>query len=221
MNNIPENMRAFDINLAQQSHPLCTRGGRPAKFIAYVPDVIEHHQVVLQIQDEIYQYPTTGKSTVAMYNWDIFLSPLGTCEGKPVFAGDVLITTVGGYIQDVGKEFTVETHHNEFSMLKWPSKLPVVETQMDYDDLCEYYKDIAEKEYVAISSEPEHFTWSSKACKNLANKAIERAIADGDVILTGIVAKLAGDAYNKRMAGGFSYVEYFNDVLKEYLEGLK
>lgn len=204
--NVPENMRAFDCLMAQQGHPLCTRDGRNAKFIAYVPDAITPHQLVIQVDDEVYTYSMDGTSYGAMDKWDLFLSPLGMCQGKPVFAGDVLTLKDNPLKTD----FIVPVKADCFDQFQWPSKALVVETRMSDKELEQAYWDGQQK-----------LSYVSEGAKSVANKAIERAIADGDVIPTSVVAKLAGDAYNKRMDGGFSYVEYFNDVLNEYLEGLK
>ena len=37
--NIPPNTKPFSLEFAQQGHPLITRDGRNAKFIAYVSEV--------------------------------------------------------------------------------------------------------------------------------------------------------------------------------------
>lgn len=213
--NIPENMRAFDINLAQQGHPLCTRDGRPAKFIAYVPENDELYRVIVTINGQTFSMSVGGAYSDGDWsNHDLFLAPLGMCEGKPVFAGDVLIGSAGEFIVEIGMA--------SLGLCKWPSKVPVVQTRMDYEDLCEYYEDIAKKEYAANSSELKHFTWSSKACKNLANKAIERSIADGDCVPTAHVVDLMCKAYDiNYQTNDFSFRQNAEFVLKQYLGGLK
>lgn len=210
----PENTKPFDLLLAQQGHPLITRDGRSVKFIAYNPDVIYHQRIITKIDDEIVLYSNSGvQPLVALKQWDLFLAPVGYCEGLPVFPNDVLIGTDDNTAFK-GKELVVEIHHNSFPKFKWPSKNVVVKTQLEYSELAEHYLHYGQARDIITS-------WSSICAENLANKAIERAISDGDVIPTSVVEKLAGDAYSMRQRVSASYTECIQQVLEEYKKGLK
>lgn len=203
--NVPINTREFSLEMAKQSHPLVTRDGRKAKFIAYVPDVIDSHKLVVQIGDGVVRYHVDG--CIGMNHWDLFLAPLGHVEGMPVFAGDKLIGPCG----DITAE-PYMTEEGAFGLAKWPSKAPVVETSLseielhniEYETMYAYNKTIED------------------ARRNLANKAIERSIKDGDVIPTSLFRKMAGEAYGDVGAFGTgNFDKCAKRVLRDYLEGLK
>lgn len=201
--NVPNNTKAFSLEMAQQGHPLVTLGGVPVKFVAYVPDAKEGFNLVVMIDGIVHAFPKDGKPTHPAFH--LLLAPLGFCEGLPVFAGDVL---TGGDSNPVykGKDFVVEPHHDTFIMFKWPSKAPVVETRM------------TDKELTQASG---YCLASIKAGKNLANKAISRAIADGDVIPTKDVYKLIDEVKYKADNSFGSYYDAIETVMHDYLEGLK
>lgn len=173
MSNIPKNAREFNLEMAQQDHPLVTRDGRPAKFIAYVPEADQGFKLVVMIGNTVHTTREDGKFN--NWNWDLFLAPLGMCEGKPVFANDIL-TGKDNPCYD-GKEFVVKIGHNWFEKFKWPSKAPKVETRISANELRNVYN--------SDLGGP-----VDKALTAVANKAIERAILDGDVIPTSVVKEL-------------------------------
>lgn len=193
----PTNTKEFSLEMAQQGHPLVTRDGREAKFIAYVADVIDSHKLLVQVNDEVVRYNPQGTNPHGITHWDLFLAPLGHVEGKPVFAGDNLINKCGSNVEAC----IADTQH-WFDFCKWPSKLPVVETRMTANEILLNTGD----------------NWWFK----IANKAIERSIADGDVIPTSLFVEMACDAYNKRTESfSKSFDEIAKEVLNDYLEGLK
>jgi len=93
--NIPPNTKPFSLELAKQNHPLITRDGRNAKFIAYVPDANKGFNLVVMIDGNVYTTRDDGQFTNR--NFDVFLAPLGMCEGLPVFAGDTLHGVKGNH----------------------------------------------------------------------------------------------------------------------------
>lgn len=204
--NVPTNTKEFSLEMAQQGHKLSTRDGRSAKFIAYVPDVIDSHKLVVQIGDEVNRYPVDGK--IGMNHWDLFLAPLGYVEGKPVFAGDTL-----SYGSDTIKA-AIDDNQQFLNGCKWPSKAPVVLSSMSYNDLAKHY-------FMFENENCNAKEWDSGSARNLTNKAIERSIADGDVIPTSLFVKLAKEAYNLRHKNDMSFSHNIGEVLREYLEGLK
>lgn len=44
-------MRKFDLEAAKRGEPIQTRDGRPVKFIAHVPEVMESHRVIVQYEE--------------------------------------------------------------------------------------------------------------------------------------------------------------------------
>ena len=207
--NTPENMKAFDLQQAITGHPLVTRNGKVAKFIAYVPENEEGWQLITTVDGQVVSsykdgsmYATNCGESVS----DLFLAPLGYCEGLPVFAGDKLVNKYTGY------EFIVEADRDSFENNKWPSKLPVVETRMTEEILCSTFFNAG-----PVAPAMEVVAW-----KRIANKAIERSIADGDVIPTSLFVKIAGTVYNERVSSNDkSFAEIAESVLNKYLEGLK
>lgn len=196
----PKGMREFSLALAQQGHPLCARDNRPAKFIAYVEDITYTQQVITSLDGYIQVYQANGKyyEDNSESSFDLFLSPLGHCEGLPVFAGDKLIS-------HYGTEYVVNMQDTpvDFEISEWPSKQPVVETRMTSDEIEKVYYDCdggCEASRIAV-----------------ANKAISRAIADGDVIPVQQIVEIM-KAYKNRSLGNFEDEEVF---VKNYLEGLK
>lgn len=205
--NVPNGMRPFSLEMAQKGHPICTRTGTPAKFIAYVPDNQQYYKVVVSINGEIYSCGADGVFTdLYETETDLFLAPLGYCEGKPVFAGDKLIGT--GY--GTPYELIADTSHNEFSLYKWPSKEPIVETRMTENELEKAYWNLQQKHHRV-----------SDGALMVANKAIERAILDGDVIPTSVVKELMQKAAKHCWKLPKNQEKHSNKVLSEYLEGLK
>lgn len=200
MSNIDK--KPFDLSLAQQGHPLITRAGQSAKFIAYVPEANENQQLIIFVDNTIYTRAATGRHHYRNdCASDLFLAPIGYCEGLPVFAGDKLIgpcgdITVGPYM----------TEHGAFELAKWPSKAPVVETRMSDRELLDI-------DLIGTSH--------ARNRKDIANKAIERSIADGDVIPTSLFVEMACKVFNKNYGSNASFNENAHIILKDYLEGLK
>lgn len=193
MSNIPTNMRAFDLELAKQGHPICTRDDtREVKFLMHVPEVISTHQIIVKVNDEVVRYNTEGKIPGAQPHWHLFLAPLGYCEGKPVFAGDELTNVHGNSLWKVG----IGSDPEDIKHMKWPSQKPVVETRMTEREILEKYTGCGH--------------WPTR----VANGAIARSIADGDVIPTEVAEKLMREV-----------CDYPNSivpsVLNKYKESLK
>ena len=215
MSNVPPNTKSFSLDDAIASHPLITRAGQPAKFIAYVPENEATNQVIVSVSKLTKNYYPDGKYVqFAEDGNDLFLAPIGYCEGKPVFAGDKLIGTEHNSVYK-DKEFIANTGHSCFDMFKWPSKSPVtrqasqvVETKISSDELCIIYQN-------------DNTQSLSGACRSVANKAIERAIADGDCIPTGCVLSLLNKAVNNVEEISTTKTLLVEKVLKDYLEGLK
>jgi len=210
--NIPENMREFDLALAQAKHPICTRAGREAKFIAYVPENEPLYQVVVAIDGQVFPLDSKGHYTERENTcYDLFLAPLGYCEGKPVFTNDRLL-------DDQGHEFTVSVSNPDWLHLtgcKWPSKAPVIETKLSYGELeTHYYK-------FAVDEAPEDkFTWSSTAARNLANKAVEHSIAGGDVIPIIAVKNLMKEMTKYDWDDADGSEDTIESYINAYLQGL-
>ncbi len=123
----PNNMKAFDLELAKAGHKLSTRDGREAKFIAHVPDS-DHpsKKIVAQVKSSVFLFGENGQMWhEGIDDIDLFLAPLGFCEGKPVFAGDKLVGPCG----DIFAE-PYMTERGAFDLAKWPSQKPIVETRM-------------------------------------------------------------------------------------------
>jgi hypothetical protein len=58
-------LKPFDLKLAQEGHPIQTRDGRPAKFVAHVPETREEDQVVCLIDGLVCSRFDTGLQYVS------------------------------------------------------------------------------------------------------------------------------------------------------------
>jgi hypothetical protein len=207
MSNIPENMRAFSLDAAKSGHPLTTRAGREVKFIAHVPDSKDDDAKVVAMPngERPYFYYENGK----MWNSgrgdeNLFLAPLGYVEGKSVFVGDKLLNSFGNEF-----EVSLHVHLNAvyvWGVCSWPSQKPVVETQLTDGDINCAWKTTA---------------YGTGGLREFANIAIARAIADGDVIPTEVVEKIASDAFTEQFCAGDSFKNVFKRMIQEYKNSLK
>lgn len=220
----PKDSRPFDLVAAKAGHPIVTRDGRVARFIAHVPDAIASNRLIMLIPFEkggcTYSYHENGFWRGIENNndcVDLFLAPLGYCEGRAVFHGDKLFDAMG-------EEFIAplnDSYMAKYERCSWPKPAHVVETRMDYDDYYKYYHDVAIKEHRGNWGNTERFSWSSNACQNLANAAIARSIADGDVIPVSLLNSLANDCVVFLPTSERDFRKGLKYFLKEYLEGLK
>lgn len=206
----PQNTKPFDLEIAKKGHPLIRRDDGNVKFIAHVPEAHEIQRIiVMKGNGSIYTCSDNGR--VFPYNesdGDLFLDPLGYCEGKPVFAGDILTGIEDNKVY-YRQEFIASIGTVCFDKFKWPSNDPVIETKMKYSELYDAYN-------------PRPGVWDSEGCLNLANAAIARAIKDGDVIPDMIVHELAGKAFERRSYNGNkSFNDHMEDILNEYIKELR
>jgi len=204
MSNVPTGMKSFDLDLAKQGHPICTRDGRKAKFIAHVPEALECDRLIVLVDSSVYNCRENGSWRVDNEPIDLFLAPLGYVEGKPVFAGDVVLCR--------GQEFSPPIGYSgSWDDLTWSKQKHVVLTRMADSDLYNVFLLRNEGELEAI--------------KRVANAAIARSIADGDCIPSGCVeelmCKVFNDHYFRQTCDFSSFKDFASKVLKEYKEGLK
>lgn len=204
--NIPPNTRKFSLSLAQQNHPLVTRAGEEAKFIAYVPDNREYYQVVCSHNGENLSCGANGRfySDDNDSPNDLFLAPVGYCQGLPVWLGDKLMWEGDGSPTEI--KASVEDNQSFFDYCEWPSKAPIVETRMSETEAYSCFVDIG------LSS-------GAKGVLAVANKAIERAILDGDVVPTSVVKDMLLSAHGDRHLGTCEHMAQI--AIDKYLESLK
>ncbi len=70
-------MKPFDLEAAKRGEPIVTRDGRPAKFIAHVPEANACYQVVALFSGLISTYAASGHvySEKNPYDVDLFMAP--------------------------------------------------------------------------------------------------------------------------------------------------
>lgn len=201
MNNVPNGLKKFNLEDAKAGHPLVTRDGREAKFIAYVPEANQGFNLVVMIDGCVHAFPESGRPKNEDFH--LFLAPLGMCEGKPVFAGDIICN-------QSDKEFVAQPidyapEDMQWISCTWPKQKPVVETQMTECEIRDVYM-----------AAPGMTEW-----RDTANKAIERSIADGDVIPTNVVEELLYKACTERVGLAKCTEHIISGVLQDYKEQLK
>jgi len=72
-------MKPFDLEKAKAGAPIQTRGGRLAKFIAYVPEARASQQLIILIDDEVvrtYANGFTHDDPASTSHCDIVMAPV-------------------------------------------------------------------------------------------------------------------------------------------------
>lgn len=112
-------LRPFNLEAAIGGLPICTRDGRPARFIAYVPELDAGCRVLAVIQgcSSIHYCYKSGNLASQDYSGhpdDLVMAPLCWIEGRPVYPGDDIYVRgklgifkvdgcmVNGYLRMVG-----------------------------------------------------------------------------------------------------------------------
>lgn len=95
---------------------------------------------------------------------NLVMTPLGHIEGRPVFVGDKYL----GF-HDVECEAQAITAGGDWSGCRWPDSAPVIQTKMTAADFCKLGNGIGENT-------------NMHQCQIIANAAIARAVADGQVV---------------------------------------
>jgi len=173
----PEHYRPFDLASAKAGAPVgCINERNTVEILKYSERAIFG---TIRYGDES-EVVTTWKldgSNDPCLQADLVMLPLGMCEGKPVFVGDMLHHEVmGSFFVPVGTVY--------FADCKWPrKKLEYPETKMNWSDLSDAY-------YPRPNGRDGN-TWNSDACRKVANAAIKRAIIDGDVVPSEMLDKVA------------------------------
>jgi hypothetical protein len=68
-------MKPFDLEAAKRGEPIQTRGGKPAKFIAHVPEATQPQQVVVLIGNSVRaRYPNGTFHKWAEDDDDLFMA---------------------------------------------------------------------------------------------------------------------------------------------------
>lgn len=145
-----------------------------------------------------------GGATPASWNlkgegsFPLCMIPIATCQSKPVYVGDTLYDANG-------ERFEVEVGHT-VSMLKectWDAPVKKVETR------------ITSHEFVEITK---HCKSANQEWFAIANAAIARAIADGDVVTIDVVKEIAAYA---RKQGEETYLfdkDVWEDIIKKFFK---
>ena len=84
-------LRPFDLDAAKRGEPICCRDGRPAKFIAHVPEAtpIFDRVIALCVGKTSNLYHCNEEARISSIGDPIFcMAPLAWLEGKPVYKGD-------------------------------------------------------------------------------------------------------------------------------------
>jgi hypothetical protein len=70
------NMKPFNLEEARKGKPICTRDGRPAEFIAYVPKGEALSQVIVLVGNKVFQLSAEGfEFTSLQSDVDLFMMP--------------------------------------------------------------------------------------------------------------------------------------------------
>lgn len=131
-----EDVKPFDLKLVHEGHPICLLCGDEAE-IAYF-DMEYPHEIGGRLMNcgrwQLAAWKADGKRypTPENHSADLMLAPLGYCQGKPVFFGDVLVWEGGNITIDE------KSLGHTFDDCTWPRKEPVmpkVKTEVREDRL--------------------------------------------------------------------------------------
>lgn len=162
--------KPFNLEHAQAGAPVGARGGYSTpEILKYGADRIFGTLTMDKEESACWgldgRYGILGEETVL----DLVMLPLGYCEDKPVFVGDVLLDPR----MDGDEEFTICAGENYDGLhnCTWPkpkSKYP--ETRMSQYDMC-----------LSVGMNHHNMTLTEKHLLDMSNAAIANAIQDGDV----------------------------------------
>ena len=70
-------MKTFNLEEAEAGKPIVTRGGKHAKFVAYVPEVVGARRVVVLLDGYLTHYRETGAAyRTGLSDLDLFMAPV-------------------------------------------------------------------------------------------------------------------------------------------------
>lgn len=202
----PKDSRPFDAELAKQGCKIGIEGSDNNVRLICVDKVGGQPVVVLSKPkdgfydthaEKIFCFSLKGERSGGA---KLVMLSSGTVQGKSVFVGDKVLGAGGGEVT-----ITSQMNQRDFDKCSWPKSAHVVETRMTKDDCADAWNP----------------PYGYSGLQELANKAIARSIADGDVIPTAVAKELI-----IKMLVGYPCSHEFkvnaaNDIVKEYLEGLK
>lgn len=131
-----EDVKPFDLNLVHEGHPICQMNGEDA-HISYF-DMDENYNLGGRAKSGDFwrheQWCSNGRAWIeGVSDNDLVLAPLGYCQEKPVFAGDVLVShraeklIISASMADVDFDKLCYT---------WPRKEPVMpKLRVDVDKI--------------------------------------------------------------------------------------
>jgi hypothetical protein len=128
----PEHTKEFNVEHAKAGAPYAQRNGLAARIGIW--DAIGSYPLAgvragIDGMEGSSSWTAKGKFSLgyAAYQFDLVMTPLGYCEGKPVFVGDELEQINGDLGWAVGAAF------NNFTNLRWKRTAPVMPTFLPWD----------------------------------------------------------------------------------------
>jgi len=172
----PEHTKPFDLEAAKAGAPYCCRDGQPATILKWDGRHAGYPLIgIYGEEDATMDWATDGRyGNSARNHLDLVMTPLGMCEGKPVWWGDWIV-------DGQGQEFTAPAINPglDWSCCRWPNHAPQYpQTRMTDDEMLRIVHSIRAGS-------------SSLTRGALANAAIARAIEDGDVVPAAMLEKVA------------------------------
>jgi chromosome segregation ATPase len=173
--------RPFNAEHAKAGAPVCTRGGAAAQILANLGGGANGYPVVGV-------YVLNGRVSTAEWtkdghfhkrgkisNVDLFMSPLGFVDGRPVFVGDMLCNADGVMHE-------VEADDRYFDGMRWPQ--PAATEEPAKAVYPEFVGDISILE-TAYSYVPDNNPHWGVVLRRVANAAIRHAIDSQQVVVVG------------------------------------
>lgn len=168
--------RPFNLEHARAGAPFCRADGTDFEVLKWDR---KHTQCIVAVSKQdaaVNTFRPDGTETGNRPTHALVMTPLGFCEGKPVFAGDELIDDSVMFGED--RRFTVGPTMREghFAHCAWPAAAPVYpETRMDASEL--FAAGLTERRSV-LEAAPAQL-------KAIANAAIRHAVEQGQVVIPG------------------------------------
>ena len=113
-------MKPFDLEAAKRGEPIQTRGGKPAKFIAHVPEATQPQQVVVLIGNSVRaRYPNGTFHKWAEDDDDLFMASRKRTVWVNLYPNENRLC----YYYDTEEEAEEASAHKRIGNRAWPLEI--------------------------------------------------------------------------------------------------
>lgn len=124
-------MKPFNLELAKQGHPVCTRDGRPARIVCFdrIGDKISEPYPILALvdigeQEEVIAYHEDGRQTLGETSYDLFMASKKKIGWINIYIGPDVDFTPSNSIYD-------NEHEAEEAAFGMPNKVDTIQIEFE------------------------------------------------------------------------------------------